>query len=159
MSPKISIALGVLALLIPATALAYGLPADVFGTGDPAYVQPPPTPREAAEVVRLREAAIAQSRKDQQLKAAAAAAPPPEPTLSSSTAPKVDRSTDEYQYQLRQQRLENSSQNTVIVIDNSGKVLHSGAPFIAATGPQSIVAIVLVLLATVGTLVGVWRRT
>jgi hypothetical protein len=167
MRTKLTLAAGVLALLMPATALAYFTPDQFDSLANQNFQQPPPTAREASSVVQQRERTIGAQREAEQ--AALHGAAPDDPYV----APEQPNTTcldDECQYELRQARLRAASGNqggpTIIiggqggamVYDGNGNVLHSGAPLITASGPETTVALFAFAFSLFGTMFYMWRR-
>ncbi len=165
MKTKISIAIAIVALLLPVPALAYMSPSEVFSGAASNRSQPPPTAREADSVVTAREKAIAAQREQSQMHAAA-----PEDEYIAPQATHEGCTSNECQYLLRQERLKaaagNQSGPTIIiggqgggttVYDGEGRILHSGAPLVTATGPETAVASAAGILALLGTVYYVRR--
>lgn len=123
-----------------------------FDRTNPTYL--PPNNR-AAE----NEAALQQSQRnfqyaDVQDIEVHAAAP------AEDTSPERNLFDDDTQYQLRQERMQESNRNgnvTIVIggeggtVTSNGQVLHSGAPRVTATGPETLLMLLLLLLAGVST--------
>lgn len=165
MNIKLSIAAGLLAFLLPGTAFAYLAPSQVFGGTNLNQMQAPPTAREAADVVTAREKAIAARRAAEQSKLSSTEDEDDYDDYVEPENPNTPCLDDECQYALRQERLKAAAGSqggpTIIigadgsatVYGSNGSVLHSGAPLVTATGPASVVAglvTVLALLLTLG---------
>lgn len=155
-------------LLVPLQALAYLSPDAVFNTsstagGDATFDRtdpssPPPTLRDADAIAAGRAAAGQQRLADQERANQEANA-----FADSYVAPDDDESLglldDEAKYKLRMERLAASKGNspTIIigggmVMDSNGNILHSGAPIITSTGPESVLAAAVLVLASISTL-------
>lgn len=158
-------------IAIPSAALAYVSPEDVFGTtGTPSSttsatdnLQAPPTLREASSRVAAQQAASMVNRAIAQSdlrpvdavasSAASSVASGPKEPVPSRLDPNVN-------YEIRQERIaeQAAKQPTVIiasngsVLDARGNVLHSGAPIITRTGPETAFAAGALILAALGTL-------
>lgn len=124
-----------------------------FDRTDPAYL--PPSQRGAEN-----EAALQQSQRNfqyadiQDIEVHAAAA--------EDTSPALNRLDEDVNYDYRMQRIAESKQNgnnvTIViggdsggVVTTDGTVLHSAAPRVTATGPESVLAALALLLAAVST--------
>ncbi len=151
-------------LLMPLSAFAYLTPDQVFGgssgtshgaAGD--ELPPPPTMREGEDrVAEQQQRAAAERAAAQQELQPVDAAPEVVDTYVPDDTPESKGLFDEAaQYEKRQERIEDerSSGPTIIiggdtvVTDANGNVLHSGAPRISATGPESVLAVAAMLLA------------
>ncbi len=168
MRTKLTLAAGVLALLMPATALTYFTPDQFDSLANQNFQQPPPTAREASSVVQSRERTIAAQREAEQ--AALHGAAPDDPYVEPDQ-PNTTCLDDECQYELRQARLRSAAGNQgapIIIIggqgggstvyDGNGNVLHSGAPLITASGPETTVALFAFAFSLLGTMAYMWRR-
>jgi hypothetical protein len=79
------------------------------------------------------------------------------------TSPARNLLDDETQYELRMERLAESAKNggdvTIVIggdgqtVTSDGRVLHSAAPRVTATGPETILMVIVLLLAAVSTVV------
>jgi hypothetical protein len=152
--------------LMPVTALAYLSPDQVFGgqsltldRTDATTYQAPPLQREGEQVVQQQQSAAASSRAAAQQSLTPTYAEPVDtyvPPQDNSTRGLFDQNT---QYELRQERAaaNNTGGPTIIiggdgtVVDSNGNVLHSGAPRVTATGPESVLAIAAMILAAFST--------
>ena len=152
-----------LATGMPYPAFAYLTPDQVFGGANLNQQSPPPTPRDAPTVVEQQQERSAVQRSDAQ-----SSLTPSEPQ-DRYTAPSEPRNlfNNETQYEIRQQRIEEkkSSGPTIVigggatVLDANGNVLHSGAPRVSSTGPESILAAMAMILAGICTFVLVHVRS
>lgn len=159
-----ALALGVAA--IPASAFAYLSPEQVFGgqsmtldRTDATTYQAPPLTREGDAVVRSQQLNSAQLRAAAQSSLQPTYADPVDtyvpPTQSSSLGLFDQNAT----YQKRMDRIQSEKGNspTIIiggdgtVVDSNGNVLHSGAPRVTSTGPESILAFAAMILAALST--------
>ncbi len=164
-----SLVIGALALaftMLPASAFAYLSPEQVFGgqsmtldRTDATTYQAPPLPRDGDAMIDSQQQNSAELRSAAQSSLEPDYAEPVDtyvaPTQSSSLG-LFDQTTT---YEKRMDRIEESKSGgpTIIiggdgtVIDSNGNVLHSGAPLVTATGPESILALVAMILAAVST--------
>ena len=167
MHTKLTIAAGILALLMPVSALAYFSPDQFDSTANQNLQQPPPYARESASVVQTRQQAIGAQRDAAQAKLHGAA---PEDDFVPTMVSKSSCLSDECQYELRQQRMDAAQHQagpTIIiggnggtaVYDGNGNVLHSGAPLITASGPGTTLALVALALSLLGTVAYMWHRS
>lgn len=156
-------------LMVPVSALAYLSPDQVFGgqsltidRTDPSTYQAPPTQREGEDVVTAKQAAAASSRAAAQEGMTPVDADPVDTYSSSHSASSLGLFDESTQYELRQERLNESNAGgpTIIiggdgtVVDRNGNVLHSGAKGgITKTGPESTLALAAMVLATLSTIV------
>lgn len=157
-----------LTLLVPASAFAYLSPDQVFGSsnahqaaGTTATVSPFPTKRDAESYAQAQQAAANQRRTEiQNAELKPVDATPVDTYVAPEPQKPASRLDPEVNYQLRMQRLTNeksTSPSIIIagqgtVVDSNGNVLHSGAPLVTSTGPESVVAFILVILSVVATL-------
>lgn len=168
-------ALFCVAVLTPFSASAYltaeqvwGSPASTgFDRTDPAVTSTLPQQRAGEQVVQEQQHAAASSRAAAQQSLVPDYAPPVDtyvpPVQQASSRNLLDPNT---QYELRQQRAAESKANgpTIIiandgsVVDGNGNVLHSGAPRVTATGPESMLTLAALLLAALSTCVYVVVR-
>lgn len=162
----LSLAIGT-GLLVPASAFAYLSPEQVFG-GSSLTLQPaPPTQREGQDVVSLRQQQSAARRAEEQ-KSLTAVHTPSEDTYVPDAQP-VSRGLfdQDAQYQLRMQRKQEASPGAQVIIlgphgevlNSGGNVLRSGAPLVTTTGPETVLVLILLLLATLSTAVYVRERS
>lgn len=152
--------------LVPMQASAYLSPEQVFG-GTSGSAQPaPPTARDASGVVDIQQQLSAERRAAEQ--SSAMALQHPAASVASSSLSSVDDGNeplnlfdDNTQYEKRMERIEENQANgpTIIiqqgngtVTDSSGRVLHSGAPYVSRTGPESIVALSAMAFAGMATI-------
>ncbi len=153
------VVIAVAATLAPASGFAYLAPEQVFGGQSLTLV--PPTQREGAAVVAERQARAAEARAAEQSKLKPVdAAPVSVDTFVPNNSPQPLGLLDQNAtYERRQERIQNerSSGPTIIiggdatVTDGNGFVLHTGAPRVTSTGPESFLAFGLMLLAAVST--------
>jgi len=157
-----------LSLLIPATSFAYLSPEQVFGGQsltinrvDPTNQPPPPQQREGESVIQQQQLnSAAQRNAAQQSLQSIDDMPVDTYTPPVSTAEPLGLFDQNVQYEKRQERLQDAKSGgpTIIigadgaVIDANGNVLHSGAPRVTATGPESILTIIAMILAGCSTL-------
>jgi len=147
-------------LVTPVSALAYLSPEQVFG-GSSLTLQSsaPPTAREGSAVVQQQQERSAVQRSAAQQSLTSIDAEPQDTYQPSSAAQSLGLFENETQYDLRMQRIQNSNSGspTIIIggdgdiIDANGNVLHSGAPRVSATGPESMLAAIVVVLAGICT--------
>lgn len=142
-------------LLMPASALAYLSPEQVFGTQ-----QAPPTQREGEDVVEQQQQAAASSRAAAQESLVSIDDEPEDtyvpPANQSSSLGLFD---DAAQYERRMERIEGENGGPTIIIgadgtvvDANGNVLHSGAKGgMTKTGPESVLALAAMVLAMLST--------
>ena len=151
-------------LLLPQTTVAYLSPDQVFGgsTTQP----PPPTQREGEDVIAIQQQRSAEARREAQ-KSLHPVDAPQEETYVPEEAPKSRGLFDEnaqYEKRVEEMREQAHSAPTIIisgngdVIDAQGNVLHSGAPLVTSTGPESILAAIAMLCAAICTFVYVRYR-
>jgi hypothetical protein len=146
-------------MLLPMSALAYLSPDQVFGNSG-APVQPPPTQREGEAVIQEQQQRSAELRNAAQESLVPNYSDPQDTydAAASSTAEPLGLFDDNTQYERRMDRINESNANapTIIiggngtVVDAKGNILHSGAP-IASTGPESVLAVFVVILAGICT--------
>lgn len=157
-----------LIILTPFSASAYLSAEEVFGLGtpavfdrtDPAVTSTLPQQRAGDQVVQDQLHAAASSRAAAQESLVPDYADPVDtyvpPVQQASSRNLLDPNT---QYDIRQARAADSKANgpTIIiandgsVVDGNGNVLHSGAPRVTATGPESILTLAALLLAALST--------
>lgn len=150
---------GIASILAPASGFAYLAPEQVFG-GQSLTLRPaPPTQREGKDVIAAQQARAAEARAAAQADLQPVDAEPID-TYVPDTSPQPKGLLDESAtYDRRMERIENekSSGPTIIiggdatVRDGNGNILHSGAPRVTATGPASVLALAVMLLAAVST--------
>lgn len=152
-------------LLVPVTSYAYLTPDQVFGGGSGAHgaagdnLQPPPTQREGEDAVAAQQRLSAEQRMQAQQALVPVDAPPSEPEVHAAAPESKGLFDQDAQYELRQQRMDaqNAQAPTIIINggtdiqDGNGNVLHSGAPLVTSTGPESVLAGIAVLLAALCT--------
>lgn len=170
-------ALSIATVLVPMTGYAYLSPDQVFGgqgttldRTDATTYQAPPLQREGDAVIQQQQQSAASSRAAAQQSLTPDYAEPVDtyvpPAKQASSLGLFDQNT---QYELRQERAAaNAGSPTIIigsdgtVVDTNGNVLHSGAPRVTATGPESILTLVSMILAafcTIGYAVARTRQT
>lgn len=158
-----------LALLTPVSTFAYLSPDQVFGSssvqqteGTTGEQSPFPTKRDAEIYAEAQQNAINQRRADiQQKELQPVDAVPVDSYVAPAPDKPASRLDPEVNYQLRMQRLsaEKSNSPSIIiagqgtVVDSNGNVLHSGAPIITGTGPESVIAYMLLALSAIATFV------
>ncbi len=154
---------GLALVLVPSSALAYLSPEQVFGGADGVNsATPPPLPREGEAVVQQQQAKAAAVRTEAQQQLTSTDAepvdtyvPPDPPKQPSLLDPAVN-------YEVRMQRIDAAhaaagNAPTIIisgdktVIDSNGNVLHSGAPLVTTTGPETTLAFLAMILAGICT--------
>ncbi len=147
-----------LGLFAPSSALAYLSPEQVFG-GSSLTLQPaPPTQREGSDVVAARQQEAAARRAEEQKNMRPEGTPPDLVPLPHEPSPR-NLLNEDTQYNLRMQRKQQGSSGTPVIVigppgevlDSSGNVLKSGAPLVTSTGPETILALTLMILATLST--------
>jgi hypothetical protein len=121
----------------------------------------PSLARDAEEAVALQQARAAAARDsayrdllEPETEETHAAAEDTSPSLGLLT-----ENNDETEYNLRMQRMAESDKGNVTIVINgdgsvaqNGTVLHSGAPYVTATGPESALMLSLLILAGASTL-------
>lgn len=152
--------IGIAAVLAPASGFAYLAPEQVFG-GQSLTLQPaPPTQREGDVIAEQQARAAAERRAAEQSVLRPVDAEPIDTYVPDRSSPQPKGLLDEAAtYERRMERIdeERSSGPTIIiggdttVTDANGNVLHSGAPRVTATGPASLLALAVMLLAAVST--------
>lgn len=142
---------------MPTVTFAYLSPEQVFGGQVPA----PPTQREGDAVVQQQQQAAAERRAAEQQALESNQADPQDdyvpPAQQSESLGLFD---DAAQYERRQERINDNNSNgpTIIiggngtVVDSNGNVLHSGAPLVTSTGPESYLALAVLVLAGFSTI-------
>lgn len=169
---SLGVALGA-SLLLPMSAFAYLTPDQVFGGSStvqaptsPMVATPPPTQREGEDVVSLQQQQAASQRQEAQQNLRPIDAEPVD-TYVPDQSPKVrDLLNSDTQYQIRQQRIEqqHAAAPTIIiggdttVTDANGNVLHSGAPRVSTTGPETMLAMLAMMLAGLCTFAYAYMR-
>lgn len=162
LSVTLAIAVGTLA---PATGFAYLSPEQVFGGNNVNRVDTtgqiaPPTQREGDSVIQQQQERSAEQRQEAQKSLQPIDAPAQDTYVpQEKSAQSLNLFDQNAQYEKRQERMEESQGNgpTIIiggngaVIDSNGNVLHSGAPLITSTGPESVLALAAMILAAVST--------
>jgi len=152
-------ALGIAATLAPVSGFAYLAPEQVFGGQSLTLKPAPPLQREGDGVIEQQQARQAQIRNEAQANLPSIQAEPVD-TFVPDNSPQPKGLLDQNAtYDRRQDRMDNerSSGPTIIiggdstVTDANGNVLHSGAPRVTATGPESVLAIAAMILAAVST--------
>lgn len=131
--------------------------------------------RSAESVVRVRQETInssraAEARYQQILQDPNYTPPVVAPVVAKSSSSRASSLllTDEAQYQRRQERMAQEGGSPVVIVTGgnggdvidgrTGRVLHSGAPLVTASGPADIVVLASLLIAAIGTLTSVRRR-
>ena len=155
---------------LPSAALAYVSPGDVFGDSDaPTSAETPvvdlsvpPTAREASSRVATQQSNTAVRRATAQAEEQKKNAPAPAVLVTETETkaePAPSRLDPNVNYTIRQQRIaEQNATRPIVVIANNGRVtdaqgtvLHSGAPLITSTGPETALAVGALILAGIGT--------
>ncbi len=143
---------GFTAVVAPMSGYAYLSPEQVFGNA-------PPTQREGEDVVTIQQQRASSSRAAEQRSRLRSNQADPIDTYVPDTSPQPRGLLDENaSYERRLERIseEKSSGPTIViadgtVTDGNGNVLHSGAPRVTATGPESILALTAMILAGICT--------
>lgn len=153
-------ALGIATLLAPVSGFAYLAPEQVFG-GQSLTLQPaPPLEREGEEVIQQQQARQAEIRNAAQANLPSIHDEPVDTYVPDNSPQPKGLLDQNATYERRQDRIANerSSGGPTIIIggdstvtDANGNVLHSGAPRVTATGPESVLAIAAMILAAVST--------
>lgn len=169
---------GIALAFAPMSGLAYLTPEQVFGDSGDTFDQTDPSTRPAPPLQRDGDAVVQeQQRRSAEQRAAAQAELQPEgvepvsmeeePTLTTTEEQEPRGLFDEdTQYQLRQERAAASQTGgpTIIirtdgtVTDASGNVLHSGAPEMSGTGPESVLAFSALIIAAFSTFISAQIR-
>lgn len=159
--------LALMLVMAPASAFAYLSPEQVFGgqsltldRTDATTYQAPPQQREGDAVIQSQQQNSSNLRSAAQSSLQPNYAEPVDtyvpPTQSSSLGLFDQNAT----YEKRMDRIQQdrASGPTIViggdgtVIDSNGNVLHSGAPRVTATGPESILTFAAMILAGISTL-------
>ena len=158
-------------LVVPSSAYAYLSPDQVFGgqsqnfdRTDASTYQAPPTAREGEASRQAVQQGAASSR------AAAQQSLVPtyqEPVDSYVPAPKPSMLNNEVNYQKHMERIQEQQTTTPTIIignegtivDSHGNVLHSGAPLVTSTGPETTLVILTMVLAAACTLLYSFYRS
>jgi hypothetical protein len=153
-------ALGIATLLAPVSGFAYLAPEQVFG-GQSLTLQPaPPTEREGEAVIQTQQQRQAEVRAAEQSQLQSIQADPIDTYVPDNSPQPKGLLDQDATYERRQERIANerSSGGPTIIIggdsvvtDANGNVLHSGAPRVTATGPESVLAIAAMILAACST--------
>ncbi len=146
-------------VFMPATALAYLTPDQVFGGANLNLQPAPPTQREGTSVIQQQQEQSATQRTQAQSSLQPVDAVPQDRYVPAPTDQSKNLFDDNTQYEIRQQRIQESKSNspTIIigtegtVMDANGNILHSGAPRVSSTGPESILAGLAMVLAGICT--------
>ena len=147
---------GIVASFVPMSGFAYLSPDDVFSQ------LAPPTQREGDEIVRQRQEEAAERRAQEQatMRPAASEPQPVDTFVPEDTSQPKGLLDENATYERRQERIANekSAGGPTIIItgdrtvtDSNGNVLHSGAPRVTATGPESVLAFAAIILAAFST--------
>lgn len=159
--------------IAPMSGFAYLTPEQVFGDSGDTFDQTDPSTRPAPPLQREGEAVIQeQQRRSAEQRAAAQSTLRPvdaEPLDTEEPSPTIEKEpqeprglfNDDTQYQLRQERKaasETGGPTIVIrtdgtVVDAGGNVLHSGAPKMSGTGPESVLAFAALIIAAFSTFI------
>lgn len=147
--------LGIVSTVAPMSGFAYIDPATAFGNAAP------PTQREGEAVVAAQQQRAAERRAEEQSQLQSIDdEPEPVDSYVVETGPEPRGLLDEdATYARRQERMEeNVTGGPTIIIggnatvtDANGNVLHSGAPLVTSTGPESVLAIAAMILAGIST--------
>jgi len=146
-------------LAMPLHAFAYLSPEQVFG-GQTQDLKPAPmTQREGESAIVDRQQRTEDWRTQQQTSLQSIDVQPQDTYVA--PAPTTPNLLDETtQYNLRMQRMQEANTKsgpTIVVagngtvIDSKGNVLHSGAPLVTSTGPESLLALAVMVLAALCT--------
>ena len=151
----------------PVSAFAYLSPDQVFGGSSLTLKQAAPdqqseqvTKRSAEDVVTQQYQQAASSRAAAQSELPSTEAAPADTYVPSQQASSLGLFDQNVQYQKRQELIQSqkSTGPTIIiggngdVIDVNGNVLHSGAPRVTSTGPETMLAVAAMVLAAMCTL-------
>lgn len=146
-------------LMVPATTHAYLSPEQVFG-GQTQDLRPAPiTQREGDAAIAARQQAAADLRTAQQ-SSLQSIDTVPQDTYVAPTPTTPNLLDETAQYNLRMQRIQdakNTGGPTIVVagngtvVDSKGNVLHSGAPLVTSTGPGTLLALAVMVLAAICT--------
>lgn len=154
-------------LMIPASALAYLAPDQVFGgqsltldRTDSSTYQAPPQQRAGEAVVSSQASSAAALRHAAQEELVSVDDEPMDTYVPSDDSSNRGLFDEKTQYELRQERINESTSGgpTIIiggdgtVVDSNGNLLHSGAPRVTSTGPESTLALAAMVLATLSTI-------
>lgn len=167
--------IGIATALAPMSGLAYLTPEQVFGDSGDTFDQTDPSTRPAPPLQREGDAVVEeQQRRSAELRSAAQSSLRPEdaePVETEEPPPTVQQEPrglfdDDTQYQLRQERKAASETggSTIIirtdgtVVDASGNTLHSGAPKMSGTGPESVLAFAALIFAAFTTIISAHMR-
>lgn len=155
-------------LALPLDALAYLSPEQVFG-GQTEDLRPAPmTQREGEQAIIDRQQRTEDWRTEEQKALTSIDDEPEDDFVPVRTSDRPNLLDENEQYDLRMERMEEANAKggpTVIVagdgtiVDSNGRVLHSGAPLVTSTGPESFLALAVMLLAAVCTFGYVTLRT
>ncbi|MBP7114071.1 MAG: hypothetical protein KBA40_01310 [Candidatus Peribacteraceae bacterium] len=152
--------LGIATALAPVSALAYLSPEQVFGSQSLTLQPAPPTQREGEQVIEQQQQRAAERRAAEHSQLQPVDAEPVDTYVPDTSAQPLDLFDQNATYERRQERIDNerSTGGPTIIIggdstitDSNGNVLHSGAPRVTATGPESMLAFATMLLAGVST--------
>ena len=146
-------------LTLPLQAFAYLSPERVFG-GQTQDLRPAPmTQREGDQAIVDRQQRTEDWRTEQQQSLQSIDQEPVDTFVP--VTPKPPNLLDEnVQYDLRMQRMQEANAKggpTIVVagdgmvVDSKGNVLHSGAPLVTSTGPASLLALAVMILAGICT--------
>ncbi len=172
-----SVSLAILvAIVAPSSAHAYLSPSDVFNPAGQAldqtqtmvqssrfdsFVQAPPSLREGEQVVAAQQNRAAEMRAEAQKQLTAIDAEPVDTYVpATDTSEKPSLFNNDVNYAVRQKRIAEQKSNgpTIVIagagvsVDSHGNVLHSGAPLITSTGPETTLAFAALILAALCTL-------
>jgi hypothetical protein len=127
-----------------------------------AWNQPaPPTQREGEAVVQAQQKRAAEQRAAEQSQLKPVDAAPQDTYVQTNpTAQPLGLFDQNTQYEKRQERISQDKNNGPTIIiggdqtirDSNGNVLHSGAPLVTSTGPESVLALGSMVLAALSTL-------
>ncbi len=171
-----------LSATIPVSGFAYLSPQEVFNPGQSGidqtqsmiqtprfdnFVQAPPNVREGEDVI------AAQQQRSEALRTAAQSQltsidDEPTDTYVPADAPKQPSLLDnDVNYAVRQERIaaQKSDGPTIVIagagvtVDRNGKVLHSGAPLVTRTGPETTLGLAVMILAALSTFAFTFTRS
>ncbi len=156
-----------LLISVPSAVSAYLSPEQVFGGQGTVTPVPPPTPREGEDRVTAQQEESARRREEEQQALRPNYLEPQNTFIPTRTATTSSNPfSDQAQYERRMEKLnEKKAQPTIIISGNGavtdarGNVLHSGAPLVSQTGPESVLALALLGLAALSTLAYAFVRS
>ena len=148
---------GLVSVLSPASALAYLSPDQVFGGASTTLQPAPPTPRESGTVVEQQQQRTAEQRASAQSVLRPVDAEPQDRYVPETQPLGLFDSNTQYEKRMNRIEEKKSSGPTIViggdgtVVDANGNILHSGAPRVSSTGPESMLAVTAIILAGICT--------